>query len=299
MSFDIVETTLSAAVATNGTFTVGYPTGKGAGDYALSHKHKMAALQTIYVAPVDFTVAFTTVITVTYKGTTTLPIGTQVRVQLDTALADSNAAEQQVIPESIIFPCMALIDLGCPDALDADGICASQSASGAHTLTLDGALVQAGVAILDVPRNVIVDSGGADTAVLTITGTDVFGATVVEALTLNGATAVAGKKAFKTITRITSSATISNGAFVGTGDVLGLPVYVGAAGQVFGDFEDGVYDSSIDGTLAVGVLTVASATTGDVRGTYDPGVACDGAVNFKLLAVLPDPTNRGVPQYAG
>ena len=61
------------------------------------------------------------------------------------------------------------------------------------------------MATLDVPRNIVVDSGGVDTAVLTFTGTDEYGNTVVESITLNGTTAVAGKKAFKTVTGVSSS----------------------------------------------------------------------------------------------
>lgn len=299
MAFDLITTTLSADVLDNGTFTVNYPTGKGAGDYIGAYKHKMAALQSNYEAPRDFTVAFTTVITVTWKGDTTLPAGATVRLQVDRLGDDSTEAEHQIVSDKVMFPALALIDLGCPDAIDDDGICAAQNRTGAGALSLDGALVVNGVAVLDVPRNVIADSGGADTAVLTITGTDEYGATVVENITLNGTTAVSGKKAFKTITGVSASATISNGAFLGTGDVLGLPCFLPAATHIIADMEDGVVDLSIDGTAVAGVTSVATATTGDVRGTYDPGVACDGAVNFKVLAILPDPTKRGVPQYAG
>ena len=120
-----------------------------------------------------------------------------------------------------------------------------------------------------------------------------------EAITLNGTTGVSGKKAFKTITGVSASATISNGCFIGTGDVLGLPFFLPATSQILGDLEDGVYDGTIDGTAVAGVTSVATSTTGDVRGTYDPGVSCDGAVNFKLLVITADPTKRGVPQYAG
>lgn len=299
MSYDIVTTVLSAAVADNGTFTVNYPTGKGAGDYAGAYKHKMAALQSVYEAPRDFTIAFSTSMTVTWKGDTTLPIGTTVRLQLDRIGDDSTNPEDAIVPAKVMYPAVALVDLGCPDAIDDDGICASQNRTGAGALTLNGALVSGGVAVLDVPRNVIVDSGGADTAVITVTGTDEYGATMVESITLNGTTGVAGKKAFKTITGVASSATISNGCFIGTGDVLGLPFFLPATTHILGDFEDGVYDGSIDGTAVAGVTSVATATTGDVRGTYDPGVSCDGAVNFKLLVVTTDPTKRGVPQYAG
>lgn len=299
MSYDSITTTLSSDVADNGTFAVNYPTGKGAGDYIGAYKHKMAALQSIYNAPVDFTLAFTTVITVTWKANTTLPAGTVVRLQVDRLGDDSTNAEDQIVSSKVKFPAMAIIDLGCPDAIDDDGVCAAQNRTGAGALLVNGALASGGVATLDVPRNLIVDSGGADTAVLTITGTDEYGVVVVESITLNGTTAVAGKKAFKTVTGVSSSATITNSAFIGTGDVLGLPCFLPAATNIIADLEDGVVDLSIDGTAVAGVTTAATATTGDVRGTYDPGVACDGAVSFKLLAILTDPTKRGVPQYGG
>lgn len=299
MSFDIITTNLSAAVLDNGTFTVGYPTGKGAGDYIGGYKHKMAALQSNYEAPRDFTVAFTTTITVTWKGDTTLPAGERVRLQLDRLGDDSTESEKQVISPKIQFPAMAVIDLGCPDAIVTNGVCQAQSPSGAGNLTLNGALVVNGVAVLDVPRNVIADSGGADDAVLTVYGTDEYGVSMIEAIQLNATTAVPGKKAFKTITRVACDKAIANGAFLGTGDVLGLPCFLPAATHIIADFEDNVVDLSIDGTAVAGVTSVATATTGDVRGTYDPGVSCDGAVGFKLLTILTDPTKRGVPQYAG
>ena len=89
-----------------------------------------------------------------------------------------------------------------PVALDADGICAQQTLAAAGNALINGALASSGVVTLDVPRNVIVDAAGAATAVLTVTGTDVYGVPMSEAITLNGTTAVAGKKAFKTITSV-------------------------------------------------------------------------------------------------
>ncbi len=81
-----------------------------------------------------------------------------------------------------------------PVALDADGICAQQTLAAAGNALLNGALASGGTVTLDVPRNVIVDAAGAATAVLTVTGTDVYGIPMSEAITLNGTTAVAGKK---------------------------------------------------------------------------------------------------------
>ena len=42
--------------------------------------------------------------------------------------------------------------------------------------------------------------------------------------------------------------------------------------------------------------TTATATTGDVRGTYDPNAACDGDKVFQLLVTLPNPGYKGIPQ---
>jgi hypothetical protein len=299
--FDHYSVTLAAPVAQDGTFTVPYATNRSGGSYAGAYKHKMfvRSLQTTFEAPAGFTVAHSTSMTVTYKGETTLPASSEITLEMQRVGADDNRPENLIIPDTVKRATLAIIDLGSPLAIDVDGICEAQNRTGAGLLELDGAFVVNGVAVLDVPRNVIVDSGGADTAVLTITGRDVYGQTMVEAITLNGTTAVAGKKAFKEITSVHASATVANGAFIGTGDVLGLPVYLPATGYILGDYESGVFDSTIDGTAVAGVATAATATTGDVRGTYDPGVACDGSVAFGLLVVLPDPADKGVAQYAG
>jgi len=266
--FDIVNHTLSVAVAQNGTFTVGYPTGKGAGSYSGGHKHKMAALQTVFEAPTGLTVAFgASEITVTYKGATTLPAGTDIVLELDIyGTKDGNASLGTSKRTS--FLSAIVVDLGAPLTLDADGIAESQNLASAGDLELDGALAVDGVVTLDVPRNVIADSGGADTAVLTVYGTDEYGVSMRESITLNGTTAVPGKKAFKTITRIAASAAIANGAFVGTGDVLGLPVFLPGAGYVIKELQDGA--AATAGTLVAGVqrpATSAARTTRTLRPT--------------------------------
>jgi hypothetical protein len=86
----------------------------------------------------------------------------------------------------------------CVNDTDTDGICdgvtVSTEAETSITLLTD---------TLDVPRNLIVDSSD-DTevdGVVTITGADEYGEVMVEEITANGTTAVAGKKAFKTTLR--------------------------------------------------------------------------------------------------
>lgn len=236
--FDIIETTLSAAVADNGTFTVGYPAGKSAATYTGAHKHKMGALQSIYNAPVDFTLTFgASSITVTWLANTTLPAGTAVNLQVDRLGTDSREPEKAIVNDRIVKAPLTLLDLGSPGTADADGVAASQTVTGAGTaFVLNGALAAAdGTVTFDTPRNVV--GAWTNTAILTITGTDVDGNAVVEKSA--SGTSHTGKKAFKTVTSVTTSATVTS-ATVGSGVVLGLPVYLPDASYIVAEFESGV-----------------------------------------------------------
>lgn len=172
-----------------------------------------------------------------------------------------------------------------PVALDADGICAQQTLAAAGNALINGALASGGTVTLDVPRNVIVDAAGAATAVLTITGTDVYGIPMSEAITLNGTTAVAGKKAFKTITTIAASAAATD-FFVGTGDVFGLPIRADSRNYVLTAWDGGFVTT---GTFTAAVTTSpATTTTGDVRGTYAVPSAADGSKQLTLWVFVED-----------
>lgn len=200
----------------------------------------------------------------------------------------------------LLIPALSVYELLAPIVGDPDGIAEAQSDTGAHALALDGVLVSGGVATFDYPRCIVVDSGGADTAVLTITGTDIYGQPLVEAITLNGATAVNGKKAFKTVSSVAASATIANGAFVGTTNIFGLPHRLLRASHLLAFNADGSVE---DATIAVAVATdPATSTTGDVRGTVVPTTTPNGTINFAALYMV-DPSTKvsafGVAQYGG
>ena len=179
-----------------------------------------------------------------------------------------------------------------PVALDADGICAQQTLAAAGNALINGALASSGTVTLDVPRNVIIDAAGAATAVLTVTGTDVYGSPMSEAITLNGTTAVAGKKAFKTITRVAASAAATD-FFVGTGDVFGLPIRANSRNYVMTAW-GGAFVTT--GTFAAAVTTSpATTTTGDVRGTFAPADAADASKRLTLwVFVADDDTQTGL-----
>lgn len=166
----------------------------------------------------------------------------------------------------------------------ANAIALSQAITTAAPGLINGALATAGVATLDVPRNVVAAWTGA--AVLTVTGTDQYGQVQTESSA--SGTSLTGKKAFMTITSITVGANVT-AATVGTGNVLGLPFKINS-GDVFAP----VFKDAADaGTIVLADLTQpATATSGDVRGTYAPAGTLDG-VGFVAALIKPsDPTTQ-------
>jgi|GEM_PF-759049 len=262
MSFSVITGALGSAVAPNGTFTAAYPSGKDSGAFFLAVGHKLTVGSDVYYYPVDFDITLgATSATVTNKTSAiTWPSGAVTRLQLEEAgeraqltlqIQSPNAqvgtiavTQYSINTKAKLVPTtydtyLDLITLGAPVALSTNAIALAQSAAGAGSLTLNGALVSGGIATLDQPRAVQAVSTGADTAVLTVKGLDVYGFSLSEALTLNGATAVLGKKAFKTISAITNGAAIANLASVGTTDILGLPLFVPAAGMILAELQSG------------------------------------------------------------
>jgi len=301
--FDVVTGLLSAAVATSGTFTTGYPAGSRLGDFRSGVGHRLVVGGRQYVCPTDFTLAYTsaTVITVTWAATNTLPAGSTFRLQLARGNSPTYIAEttgpDNINNASWVFP--VRINLGAPIAPAATGVTTAQLLGAAGNLTIDGTRASGGVATLDAPRNFTLTVATTNQSGInfTVYGTDEYGAALVEVLAGPNNNTVQGKKAFKTITRVAASAAVAtNGVSVGFGDVLGLPVHVTAT-AILKELQDGAAASA--GTLVAGLspLTKSTGSTADVRGTYDPSAACDGAKVFELDVLVVDPTFRGNPQF--
>ena len=155
----------------------------------------------------------------------------------------------------------------------------------------------------DVPRaaSVTLGSGSPTTRTVTITGYDVYGQAMSEQIITGTtpSTTVNGKKAFYQV----ASATISGSAVVtislGTSDILGLPVRV-TSGSYLGSVNYAGAFTTDSGTFTVADTTnPATATTGDVRGTYVPSAATNGTnrlvVDILLtgIAVGPNATRTG------
>lgn len=190
------------------------------------------------------------------------------------------------IPGAPVSP-VYLYDI-VPVALDADGIAAAQAVAGAGNLTLNGALASGGTVTLDVPRAVEIDSSNAGdtTQTATVYGTDVYGNAMTETIAFNGTTAVAGQKAFKTVTRVAISAALAGNANVGTTDVFGLPFRVDSRNYCLTAW-NGAFVTT--GTFAAAdVTSPATATTNDVRGTYLVPDAADGTKRLTLWMYIED-----------
>lgn len=293
-TFDTFQTTLTADVADAGTFTVGYPALRGAGSYTGGFDHVVSTTPygdlkaTLGKALFAFGASL---VTITNKSGVTLKAGTRVSIQLD-RVGRNSEDRGLASPSRMAQTPLVKVNLGAPATAAAAAVCASQSVAAAASAVLNGSLLAGGRIIFDVPRNIV--AAWTTTSVLTITGKDEFGATVVET-SASGASHT-GKKAFKEITAISSSASITS-MTAGTGTVLGLPVFLAGTGDVLREYQDGAAPTA--GTIAAGITGTQSGTTGDVRGTYVPNAAPDGAKSYQLAMLAGDPAFKGSAQFAG
>ena len=109
-------------------------------------------------------------------------------------------------------------------ASDGNGICTTQTTTGADDLTINGALATGGVATLEdeQARQVIITSAGSDESGLTftVTGTDADGNTIIDAVTGPGASAtVTSGLMMQTVTNIAVDGAITGNVTVGTNGV--------------------------------------------------------------------------------
>ena len=299
---DTVSVTLAATAGLGGTFTASYPTGRSAEDYLGADNHEIhsTSYRSLFANAGDFSISFgSSNMTVSILTGISLASGAILTLLLDRAQIDASKGEVVTLADDakMSLPILTKIHLGAPATADADGYIASQDLTAAGVFSVNttaaAALLAAALdGVADVPRNVVASWTG--TAVITITGTDALGNVVVESSA--SGTSLTGKKAFKTVTGVSVSANVT-ALTVGTGVVLGLPVFLADASDVLKEIMDDV--AATAGTLAAGILTTPSATTGDVRGTYSPNSAPNGSRNYELIAALRDPSYTGLAQYAG
>jgi len=288
-----VNGTLAANVAPAGTFTVAYPQGTNRGTFTGLQTHGLSINDQALAHYDRFLLTFNAAnITVTNRSSSTwlagqtFVLGLEVPGERDVRDRWGRNPIQRANRQSFVQ-----ISLGSPAAASANAIATSQSVGAGAAFVLNGALLVSGRVRLDVPRNVVAAWTG--TAVITVTGLDEYGNRVTESSA--SGTSFTGRKAFAEILSITAGSAIT-AATVGTGVVLGLPLFVETAGLLFRELTDGAVPTA--GTLAVADTAVATALTGDVRGTYNPNLAPDGSRSYQLWFGLSEPAYRGPTQFA-
>lgn len=183
-----------------------------------------------------------------------------------------------------------------PATLGAALVAALQTTAGAANLVLTAGagtttVVRSdGVSViqLDFPRNVTLTSTGNISAVtFTVTGWDVYGQPMTEDIVGPNNSTVSGNKAFFQIATIAASAAVGTNTSAGFGDKLGLPFAVPNAGYVNQVGWAGALARDAGTFVAAVTTSPATSTTGDVRGTYVPSSASNGARQLVFTISFP------------
>jgi hypothetical protein len=154
----------------------------------------------------------------------------------------------------------------------------------------------------------ITGSASATGGSFTIRGFDLYGFPMTETITATaGVGPTVGKKAWKNPVTITPGFTDAHAYTVGTTDIYGFPMaayYFEEVSMVYNN----AYITAATGFVAADATSPATATTGDVRGTYNIQSAANGVIRLQLanspaaynVALANGPASLfGVVNYAG
>jgi hypothetical protein len=152
------------------------------------------------------------------------------------------------------------VNFGAPAVNASTGLLGATSIAAAASFDLSAATISE-----TYGRCLQIVASGAATSTNRIDGWDYLGQPMSETFTLNGATPVQGKKAFKTLSQmVVLTTTGATTVTLGLGTGLGLPY---KALRVQFEVANGALAAA--GTLTGAILTdPQTATTGDPRGTY-------------------------------
>ena len=169
-----------------------------------------------------------------------------------------------------------------PDAPSANGILAST------LLTTAVQTITSGITNPDFPRLLVIDSDGAATGNVVITGTNIRGKTVTDTIALNGTNAVPGVVAFKTITSIQLPVkAAAESVWVGWLDKLGLQE-IPYGGTVLQEISTNTADTG-------GAILTRDADEVE-KCVYDPTTECDATAN-KVIAYISEDTDAKIGSY--
>lgn len=111
-----------------------------------------------------------------------------------------------------------------PTALDADGVCASQTLGGAGNLAINGALATSGVVTLGEQAHItLYSTGNYSLLTFTLYGMDGRGRAISETLAGPNNSTVTSALNYKTVTRIASSGALATAIIAGNSNALETP----------------------------------------------------------------------------
>ena len=169
-----------------------------------------------------------------------------------------------------------------PDAPSTNGILAST------LLTTAVQTITTGITNPDFPRALVIDSDGAATGNVVITGTNIRGETVTDTIALNGTNAVAGVVAFKTVTSIQLPVkAAAESVFVGWLDKLGLQS-IPMSTSVISETSNNAADTG-------GAILTRDADEVE-KCLYDPITECNSTVD-KAVVYISDELPKRVGGY--
>lgn len=144
-----------------------------------------------------------------------------------------------------------------------------------------------------VARNIIIyTSSNLDAGGYSVAGRDLYGFKVTETIlsSVGGATGTASVKAYKYISSIVASTTVtSTGVGVGLGNSIGFPLFVGTNGlyvqvaNVSTTSSNTVLNNLSSVTLIPGSTATATATTNDVRGLWASTATPNATVRYQAI----------------
>ena len=169
-----------------------------------------------------------------------------------------------------------------PDAPSADGILAST------LLTTAVQTITTGITNPDFPRVLAIDSDGAATGNVVITGKNIRGETVTDTIALNGTNAVNGVCAFKSITSIQLPVkAAAESVWVGWIDKLGLQEI---------PYSTSVLSETSGNSADTGGAVLTRDADEVEKCLYDPTTQCDASAS-KMIAYLSEDTDAKVGSY--
>jgi hypothetical protein len=150
------------------------------------------------------------------------------------------------------------------------------------------------VIVLDTPRCVSLTSAGdLSGSTITVKGFDQYGQALTATRAGPNANTVNTLKAFVSVLSVTSDTTSATTMSVGTSDIFGLPFVAVDAGYIISAKWAGVLAQNAGTFVVADTTSPATATTGDVRGTFAQSGSASNGTRRLVIAQHLDGTQCG------